>query len=171
MPQYEAIAHVLWEMPFVLQLPPEAFFTWEPDEGVALFDPRPEVGEIDWRRKSSFLPATEVFANVGLPNHCYSTQNYLIKSKLRSGKEINTAILKGGAEGGFCEARPYTIANIFLCLRRRNDYSTTTVLQRASAVLNKILDPLVQNRFSREVFGGPPCENGQKKRPKQGGEP
>jgi hypothetical protein len=140
MPQYEAVAHVFWELPFPLRLPPNAIFTWEPAEGVALFDPRPDVGELAWKRRCHFLQATEVFTDTGPPNHCYPVHDYLITSRLRSGREIKTALLSRGPEGGFSEARPYTIANIFLCLRRRAEYSTKTLLERAGTALNNILD-------------------------------
>lgn len=46
MARYEALVHVLWELPFPLRLPPVGLFCWEPGEGVALFDPRPEVGDL-----------------------------------------------------------------------------------------------------------------------------
>jgi hypothetical protein len=59
---------------------------------------------------------------------------------LRSGQEIKTAKLTRGPEGGFAEARPYTIANIFLCLRQRVEYSSPVVLERAGFALNNILD-------------------------------
>ena len=36
MPQYEALVHVFWELPFALRLPPHAFYCWEPGEGVAI---------------------------------------------------------------------------------------------------------------------------------------
>lgn len=140
MAKYEAIVHILWELPFPLRLPPTAFFIWEPAEGVALFDPRPQVGELAWKRKSSFLQATEVFKDIGLPNQCYPTHDYLITSKLSSGKEIKTARLTRGEEGGFSEARPYTIANIFLCLRKKDNYSNSSTLERAGVALNNILD-------------------------------
>ena len=84
--EYKAIAHIFWELPFPLRLPPNAFFCWEPAEGVGLFDPRPNVGELAWRRKSSFLAATEVFADLGGPNDGYPTHDYLIPSKLCSGR-------------------------------------------------------------------------------------
>jgi len=140
MPRYEALIHVFWELPFPLRLPPVASFCWEPGEGVALFDPRPEVGELAWRRRSCFLQAGEVFPDVGHPNRCYPTHDYLITSQLRSGQEIKTAKLTRGPEGGFAEARPYTIANIFLCLRQRAEYPSAVVLERAGVALNNILD-------------------------------
>jgi hypothetical protein len=123
-----------------LRLPPNAIFTWEPAEGVALFDPRRDVGELAWKRRCHFLQATEVFTDIGPPNHCYPVHNYLITSRLRSGREIKTALLSRGPEGGFSEARPYTIANIFLCLRQRTEYSTRALLERAGTALNNILD-------------------------------
>lgn len=140
MPEYKAIAHIFWELPFPLRLPPNAFLCWEPTEGVGLFDPRPDVGELVWRRKSTFLAATEVFGDIGSPNDCYPNHDYLINSKLRSGREIKTAVLTRGPMGGFAEARPYAVANIFLCLRDTAGYSTKEVLERAGIALNNILD-------------------------------
>jgi hypothetical protein len=140
MPKYESIVHILWELPFPLRLTPTAFFIWEPAEGVALFDPKPEVGELAWKRKSDLLEAKEVFTNVGMPNQCYPVHNYLITSKLISGIEVKTAHLTGGPEGGFYEARPYTIANIFLCLHKKDNYSKSSTLKRAGVALNNILD-------------------------------
>ena len=140
MPNYQALVHVLWELPFPLRLPPAAFFCWEPGEGVGLFDPRPEVGELVWRRRSCLLQATDIFPEVGLPIQCYPAHDYLIASRLRSGRQIRTAQLTRGAMGGFVEARPYAIANIFLCLRQRTEYSSPSVLERAGLALNNVLD-------------------------------
>jgi hypothetical protein len=140
MPQYEALVHILWELPFPLRLPPIGLFCWEPAEGTALFDPRPEVGDLAWRRKSHLLKAEEVFANLGTPNQCYPTHDYLITSRLRSGRQIKTVQLTRGPEGGFVEARPYAVANIFLCLRRRAEYTSAGVLERAGVALNNVLD-------------------------------
>jgi hypothetical protein len=140
MPQYQALAHIFWELPFPLRLPPAAFFCWEPGEGLGLFDPQPEVGELVWKRRSCLLQAGEVFADVGHPSQCYPEHDYLITSRLRTGREIKTAQLRRGPEGGFAEARPYSIANIFLCLRLRSDYSSPAVLERAGLALNNILD-------------------------------
>jgi len=152
MTYYRAIAHILWELPFPLRLLPTPFWVWEPSEGVALFDPRSDVGELAWKRKSSFLQAGEVFEHFGIDPNCYPSRNYFVTSKLSSGKEIGTAHITGGREGGFAEARPYTVANIFLCLRHRDEYSSDTVLKRAGDALNNILeidrfltmDPLVR---------------------------
>ena len=140
MPQYEALVHILWELPFPLRLPPVGLFCWEPAEGTALFDPRPEVGELAWKRKSHLLKAEEVFATLGTPNQCYPTHDYLITSLLRSGRRIKTALLTRGPEGGFVEARPYAVANIFLCLRQRAEYPTAGVVERAGLALNNVLD-------------------------------
>jgi hypothetical protein len=140
MPQYEALVHILWELPFPLRLPPVAMFCWEPAEGVALLDPRPEVGDLVWKRKSRLLKAEEVFTNLGAPNQCYPAHDYLITSRLRSGLQIKTAHLMHGPDGGFAEPRPYAVANIFLCLRQRAGYSAAGVLERAGVSLNNVLD-------------------------------
>jgi len=38
------------------------------------------------------------------------------------------------------EARPYAVANIFLCLRQRAEYPTAGVVERAGLALNNVLD-------------------------------
>lgn len=78
--------------------------------------------------------------NLGIPNQCYPTHDYLITSRLRSGRQIKTALLTRGPDGGFVEARPYAVANIFLCLRQRAEYPTAGVPERASVALNNVLD-------------------------------
>lgn len=140
MPKYEALAHVLWELPFPLRLPPRAVFCWEPGEGQAVFDPRPEVGELAWRRRSQLLAAADVFSDLGPRNGCYPTRDYLVVSQLRDGRQIKTLQLTRGPEGGFAEARPYAIANIFLCLRQRAEYAAPAIVERAGTALNNILD-------------------------------
>lgn len=140
MPRYEGLAHIRWELPFPLRLPPVALFCWEPGEGVALFDPRPQVGDLSWRRTSAIVQATDVFADLGPRNEAYPSHDYLVASNLRSGQEVPTARLTAGPAGGFVEARPYTVANIFLCLRHRSEYASQAVIERAEAVLNNILD-------------------------------
>ena len=67
MPQFEAAAHVLWELLFPLGLPPHAFLTWEPDEEIALCDPRPSVGDLIWKRWSDLLRPDEFFRTSDRP--------------------------------------------------------------------------------------------------------
>lgn len=140
MPQYEALVHVLWELPFALRLPPRAFYCWEPGENTGLFDPKPEVGEVAWTRRSTILPSSELFDELGHPNNCYPLHDYVLEACLKDGRKFKTAQLKGGADGGFVEARPYTVANIFLCLQRRSDYHSQEVMDRAGAALNNIVE-------------------------------
>ena len=176
MPRYEALVHVVWELPFPLRLPPTAFLCWEPGEGIALFDPRPEVGDLVWRRRSTFLQAAEVFPELGHPNECYPAHDYTLTTLFPSGREIKTALLKHGSNGGFVEARPYTVANIFLCLRQRADYASQSVVERAAASLNNIvevyrfftMDPLARSlRAERDCYytllsvGDLPPESGE----------
>lgn len=138
--QFEAVAHVLWEMPFPLRLPAHAFPIWEPAEGLAAFAPHPDVGELAWKRKCSFLSAAEVFADPGPGHDCYPLHHYAVACQQRSGKTLRSALLTAGASGGFSEARPYATANIFLCLRHASEYTSDAVLQRASDALNNLLD-------------------------------
>lgn len=140
MPRYEAVAHLLWELPFALRLPPHAFLCWEPAEGTALFDPRPGVGALAWRRTCRFLSPTKVFPDTGHPNECFPAHDYMITSVLKSGQEIPTANLTQGRNGGFEEARPCTVANLFLCLAKRSDYAGGAVIQRAAKALNNVID-------------------------------
>jgi hypothetical protein len=64
----------------------------------------------------------------------------MITSVLKSGQEIPTANLTQGRDGGFEEARPYTVANLFLCLAKRGDYAGGAVIQRAATALNNIIE-------------------------------
>jgi hypothetical protein len=140
MPTYEAIAHVLWELPFPLRLPPEMFAIWEPAEGVAFFDPRPGIGEVTWRRSSSLITPAAAGVDAGPPNSCFPEYDYRLTSVLKSGEEVTTAVLTRGPDGGFTEPRQYALANIFLCLRRREDYAAPETVTRASEALNNLLE-------------------------------
>lgn len=141
MTTFEAVAHVTWELPFPLRLPPRAFLTWEPAEGKALFDPRPNVGELSWSRSSRLLPAKDLYGDLGPENpHSYPEHGYLVTCSDPSGKTVKTANLTGGRDGGFSEARPYTFANLFLCLRELGSYASPTVRERAAASLNNFID-------------------------------
>ncbi|OFV84992.1 MAG: hypothetical protein A2W26_04705 [Acidobacteria bacterium RBG_16_64_8] len=96
MPKFRAVAHILWELPFPLRLPPRAFPIWEPGEGVAVLDPRPRVGEVAWKRSCSFLTASDVFPDVGPPNEIYPAHHYMVVSRFASGKKLRSAILTAG---------------------------------------------------------------------------
>src|SRR5262245_32296180 len=142
MSRYNAVALVRWELPFALRLPPMGFLCWEPGEGVAAFDPRPGVGSLHWRRTCSFLRPEEIFKDLGEsqdPKY-FPVHDYLLVADLRSGAKIKTLQLQGGPDGGFTEVRPYTTANIFLCLRKREDYADKEVGQRAAAALNNVVE-------------------------------
>jgi hypothetical protein len=140
-PIYEALAHVLWELPFPLRLPPEIIPVWEPEEQVALFDPRPGVGELVWRRTSTLLDRTSVLPDAGPENNLYPEYDYQLLAHYPSpnGRTIIAKIDRGKA-GGFTEPRQYSIANVFLCLRRRSDGAGEGVVRRAAAVVNNLLD-------------------------------
>lgn len=141
MTKYAAVAHVYWELPFAFRLPPHAFICWEPDEGSALFDPKPAVGALHWTRICQFLNAKDVFADVGLSqnDHVYPKHDYKITC-VTSGKELPIIQLHSGPSGGFSEARPFTIANIFLCLKDLAEHSKPDVFKRAEAALNNIIN-------------------------------
>jgi hypothetical protein len=141
MAKFEAVAHVTWELPFLLRIPPRAFLTWEPAEGKALLDPRRDVGELSWSRSSSLLPAADLFGDLGPENpHSYPEYDYLLKAKDSNGREFKTARLMMGRHGGFSEPRPYTFANLFLCLRELGDYASEKVRERTVASLNNFID-------------------------------
>jgi len=59
---------------------------------------------------------------------------------MSSGKNLRSAMLTAGPEGGFSEARPYTVAHLFLCLRNHNDYVSDALMERAGEALNNALD-------------------------------
>ena len=116
------------------------FAVWEPAEGVAYFDPRPGIGEVAWQRTSDLITPTEAGIDPGTPNSCFPEHDYTITSVLTTGEEVTTAILTRGPAGGFSEPRQYTIANLFLCLRKRSDYADRETIKRASDSLNNILE-------------------------------
>lgn len=141
MPQCEAVVHVSWELPFALRLSSRAFFIWEPEYGVAVFDPRPRVGDLTWQRSSSVLPADTLYTDLGPPNeHAFPDREYLVTSLLQSGRELPTAKLTSGSAGGFVEPRAYTLANLFLCLQTRSTYDSPAVMERAGEALNNFVD-------------------------------
>src|SRR4051794_7801019 len=140
MPHYEAIAHVQWELPFPLRLPPELFPIWEPLEGVAFLDPRPAVGDVAWRRASTLIKPSDIGLDTGPSNMCFPEYDYHVTSVLKSGEEVETALLQGGQNGGFSEPRQYTIANLFLCLREKQSYADAETINRAADALANVVD-------------------------------
>jgi len=139
MPTYEALAHVLWELPFPLRLAPEVIPVWEPAEGVAFFDPRSEVGELSWRRSPTVLQRSDVLPDVGPDNDWYPQYDYRYLAHRPGDERLVIAHLTRGAEGGFVEARQYTVANIILCLRDRRDAASGAAVARAAEALNNLL--------------------------------
>jgi hypothetical protein len=140
--KYNSIALVRWELPFPLVLPQRGFFCWEPIEGVAAIDPEGEIGSLHWKRKCTFFEPKLVFQEnrkLQDPRH-WPTCNYRIENKLKTGESVITAELFGGPEGGFKEARPYTVANIFLCLTRKYSYKDEATRKRAHVALNNLLE-------------------------------
>lgn len=126
MPIYEALAHVLWELPFPLRLPPEIIPVWEPEEQIALFDPRPEVGEIVWRRTSTLLDRASVVPDAGPANNWYPEYDYRLFAHYPppNGRTLKRRSTRG-KEGGFIEPRQYAVVNVILCLRNKADGSVT----------------------------------------------
>lgn len=152
MPIYEALAHVLWELPFPLRLPPEMIPIWEPIEGVAFFDPRAEIGELSWRRTPTLLQPADVLPDVGPPNNWYPEYDYRLNAHRPGDQRLTIAQITRGAEGGFIEPRQYTTGNVILCLRDRQEAANGDAIRRAAEALNNVLavyrfvtlDPLVR---------------------------
>jgi hypothetical protein len=140
MPRFAAIAHVQWELPFPLRLPPRGFPVWEPEEGVAIFDPTPAVGTLAWRRSSDVVRVEDVFPDPGRGIQTYPRNDYRITAPRGDGRETIIAELQGGRDGGFREPRGYCVANILLCLRINDDTSRRAAKGRAEACLNNVLD-------------------------------
>ncbi|MFW6121958.1 MAG: hypothetical protein ACOC80_13830 [Petrotogales bacterium] len=140
--KYKSVVLVRWELPFPLRLPQQALLCWEPGEGVALFDPEGCVGSLNWKRKCEFFKSSLVFQKARTPQdpRHWPIHNYTIKSELTSGEAVVTAELYGGSEGGFTEARPYTVANIFLCVASKYPYKESEIVKRASASLNNLVE-------------------------------
>jgi len=140
MPRYEGVAHVQWELPFPLRLPPENFLCWEPEERTATFVSSPGVGTLRWSRSSTLLRPADVFKDAGSGTLTFPTADYRITSKFESGREVVTAELTCGPDGGFQEPRPYSVANVFLCLRSSGGNWAENTIERATNVLNNIID-------------------------------
>ena len=141
---YGGVVHVQWELPFPLRLPPNNFLCWEPQEGIGLFAAIPAVGTVSWGRTSTLLSPEQVFPEPGSGPATFPTHDYRITSVLTSGREVLTAELTRGPNGGFQEPRPYSVANIFLCLQDAGDNWELNTVERATAALNNVID---QYRF------------------------
>jgi len=152
MPVFDALAHVLWELPFPLRLPPEMIPAWEPAEGIAFFDPRPAVGELSWRRTPTLLNRGDVLPDAGPENNWYPDYDYRLAAHRPNDERVVIAEMRRGAAGGFVEARQYAVANIFLCVRNKANADPEELVRRAAEVVNNVLaayrfvtlDPLVR---------------------------
>lgn len=140
---FRSIIHVRWELPFPILLPSHAFFCWEPKEEVAVFVPEGHVGSLQWNRMCSLCLPEVVFGEKPLaqdPN-MFSKHDYKLASvNSKSKKRVFTAELLHGPNGGFIEAKPYTVANIFLCTSSPDSINDKSITLRANAVLNNIID-------------------------------
>lgn len=101
MPKYTGVAHVQWELPFPLRLPEVGLSCWEPEEGVAALVPTHGVGTFGWSRTSPLLSVEEVFGAPSQGLATLPTHDYRIASVLGSGREVMTAELTRGPNGGF----------------------------------------------------------------------
>jgi len=140
--RYSAVVHVRWELPFPLMLPEGAFLCWEPEEGTGLFDGSGQVGMLLWKRSCSFLSAETVFATTPRQQHVESfpIHDYRQDCVLSDGKHVTTAEMYRGPDGGFAEARPFTVANVFLCVSFPGSYRDEAITDRACASLNNLID-------------------------------
>ena len=140
--RYTAVVHVRWELPFPLMLPEGAFLCWEPGEGIGLFDASGQVGTLLWKRSCSFLPTETVF---GITPRQQQHESFPIHDHrqdcvLSDGKHVTTAEIYRGPDGGFAEARPFTVANVFLCVSSPGSYRDEAITDRACAALNNLID-------------------------------
>ncbi len=124
----------------MLRLPPQAILCWEPQEGVATFAPLARVGMVQWRRTCPLITSERLFGDLYAPEaeHALPTHEYRMNAVI-AGKEIPAVQLTSGANGGFDEACPYTVANLWLCLRKREEFAISGLMERAAAALNNIL--------------------------------
>ncbi|HUT32920.1 MAG TPA: hypothetical protein VNE39_05535 [Planctomycetota bacterium] len=131
-----------WELPFALGLPPRPFLCWEPAEGTCAIELKPSVGALEWKRRCGFLSAKEVHSDVGQGEHAraFPQCDYMITGVDTSGREVPFAQVTGGPRGGFSEARSYSVAVVFLCLRHREEYPSAEVGARAEAARNNAID-------------------------------
>jgi len=141
--KYKSVAHVRWELPFPIMLPLKLFLCWEPKEGIAGFVPEGQVGSIQWKRSYGLLSSEIVFGEKLLeqdPN-IFTKEDFRIFCDSKDLKtKILTAEILHGPDGGFIEARPYTVANIFLCLSFSDSDKDDNIEIRANAALNNLID-------------------------------
>jgi hypothetical protein len=140
--QYTSVVHVRWELPFPLMLRQGAFLCWEPGEGTGLFDASGQIGTLCWKRSCEFLSADAVFGTIPQRQapESFPVHDYRQDCVLTNGKQVTTAEMYRGPDGGFAEARPFTVANIFLCISSPGSYRDETITDRASASLNNLID-------------------------------
>lgn len=138
--RYFAVVHVRWELPFLLRLPPQAFYCWEPQEGTATFASLARVGSVQWRRTSPLLSAEAAFGDLfePEPDSALPAHDYRMAAVIQ-GREYFTTQLHRGAGGGFDEVQMYSVANVWICLRNREEFEVKVMMQRASAALNNVL--------------------------------
>jgi hypothetical protein len=154
--RYWGVAHVRWELPFPLRLPPHLIDCWEPLEGVGRVLFRPEVGSVQWSRSTNLLRTADLFGDLGPPEDpaALPSHFYRVNAVMPSGKEYTALSLSGGADGGFREVHPYSVANVFLCLRSKEQFQPTALADRAAAAINNVLRVhrfLVFDGASRDV--------------------
>jgi hypothetical protein len=108
--------------------------------GLATLVASPGVGTLTWSRQCNLLTVGDVFSDPGPGTAAFPTHDYRITSVLPSGREVITAELTKGPAGGFMEPRPYSVANVYLCLRRSSESRERRCLERATATLNNIIE-------------------------------
>ena len=138
--RYFGLAALRWELPFSLRIAAAPIACWEPTEGSAMLRLQPNIGTVQWRRSNKLLSGKEAFGDRFEDEDEWTlpSRSYRMAAVIR-GREYFTTELSPGANGGFDEAQPYTVATIFLCLRHKGDFDTEKLKGRAAAALNNVI--------------------------------
>lgn len=138
---FRAVAAVRWELPFPVRVDPVGILAWEPLHGVGTIVFVPQVGALIWRRRCTFLSPDKIYP--GPPPEVSPDEipvhDYLLVSVTQGGGRVPTLKLDGGPAGGFEEARPYSVANTFVCVADGDSEAADAILPRAEHVLNNFL--------------------------------
>lgn len=138
--RYYGVAHIRWELPFPTRLAPRYMFCWEPGDGAALLLCLPRVGTVKWRRHSTIVDQKALLGGRFLsePSEAMPGEHYFQSNNLSTGGALSTTKLLPGEFGGFDEAHAYTVANVFLCIRAKADFSDA-VFERAASAINNVM--------------------------------
>jgi hypothetical protein len=85
--RYYGVAHVRWELPFLLRLPPNAFLCWEPQERFASIVSLARVGAVQWHRTSRLLSSQQAlephYPFVPEPSESLPTRDYRLAAVIQ----------------------------------------------------------------------------------------